>query len=54
MTVQEFAKKHGLPEQWIRRLCKLNRIKGAVKSGKSWKIPARARIVRPVRWVWPE
>lgn len=42
ILVNEAAKKWGITERHVRRLCKENRIKGAVKLGTVWVIPKAA------------
>lgn len=42
MTVSQTAEKWGISERRVRTLCDKGQIKGAVKEGKSWKIPDNA------------
>lgn len=44
ISVKEFAAKSGVTERTIRTYCAAGRIEGAVRDGKSWKIPADAVI----------
>lgn len=44
ISVKEFAAKGGVTERTIRTYCAAGRIKGAVRDGKSWNIPADAVI----------
>lgn len=44
ISVKEFAKLHGVSERTIRTYCAAGRIEGAVREGKSWKVPADAVI----------
>ena len=43
MTIKQAAQKWGIGERRINTLCQEGRIEGAVKSGKSWAIPADAK-----------
>ena len=43
MTVKEAAKRWKVSERLVQRLCAEERIEGAAKSGRSWKIPLSAK-----------
>lgn len=43
MTVQEAAEKWGVSLRWVQRLCKENRIDGAMNINRVWLIPKEAR-----------
>ena len=44
ISVNEFAKKHGVSERTIRNYCANGRIEGAFLTGKTWNIPADAAM----------
>ena len=44
ISVNEFAKKHGVSERTIRNYCANGRIEGAFLTGKTWNIPADATM----------
>ena len=46
LSVKEIAKRWGVSNTWISTLCKQGRIKGAIKDGKTWKIPQNA--IKPI------
>ena len=43
MTAQEAAEKWGVSLRWVQRLCKENRIDGAMNINRVWLIPKEAR-----------
>lgn len=44
LSVREFAEKHGIPERTARNYCATGKIEGAFLTGKTWNIPADARL----------
>ena len=44
ISVNEFAKKHGVSERTVRNYCANGRIEGAFLTGKTWNIPADAAM----------
>lgn len=42
MTAQEAAERWGVSLRWVQRLCKGNRIEGAMNIGRVWLIPKSA------------
>ena len=42
MTAQEAAEKWNLSLRWVQRLCKENRIDGAINISRVWLIPKKA------------
>lgn len=42
MTAQEAAEKWGVSLRWVQRLCKENRIEGAMNINRVWLIPKSA------------
>lgn len=44
ITPKEAAGRAGVGEAWIRALCNQGRIEGAKKWGRSWMIPAGAKV----------
>ena len=46
LSVTETSKKWNIDRRWIQRLCKSNRIPGAIMIGNTWAIPSDA--IKPV------
>ncbi len=44
ISVNEFSKKHGIPERTVRNYCASGKLKGAFLVGKTWNIPADATL----------
>ncbi|MEC3880084.1 Fic family protein [Parapedobacter sp. 10938] len=44
ISVSEYARKWNVPERTVRNYCATGRIKGAFLTGKTWNIPADARL----------
>ena len=47
MTAQEAAEKWNVSLRWVQRLCKENRIDGAINISRVWLIPKKANQVTP-------
>lgn len=43
MTAQEAAEKWEVSLRWVQRLCKENRVKGAINVNRVWLIPKKAK-----------
>lgn len=43
MTAQEAAKKWEVSLRWVQRLCKENRVKGAINVNRVWLIPKKTK-----------
>ncbi|MDD6196772.1 MAG: AAA family ATPase [[Clostridium] aminophilum] len=49
LTVNELAKFWGVSERWVTQMCRSGKIAGAVKEGRSWKIPDNADRPKDLR-----
>lgn len=49
MTAQEAAEKWNVSMRWVQRLCKENRIDGAINVNRVWLIPKKAKKPADVR-----
>ena len=43
ISVKEMAERWNIPESLVTRYCRMGRVEGAIKQGRSWKIPEQAR-----------
>lgn len=43
MTAQEAAEKWEVSLRWVQRLCKENRVKGAINVNRVWLIPKKSK-----------
>ncbi len=50
MTAQEVAEKWNVSHRWVQRLCKENRIEGAISINRIWLIPKDAEKPKDKRY----